>query len=58
MPGDERAKSVTIEAIATFTLRHALPWVGKIRCDSLTWKTIKLAVAIGALALLLLHGPL
>lgn len=49
----------TIEAVAAFALRHALPRFGlKIGFDSLTWKTIMLAVAIGALALLLLHGPL
>jgi hypothetical protein len=47
-----------LETIATFAVRSALPWFGwEIRSDSLTWKVIKLALAIGVLALLLLHGP-
>ena len=47
-----------LETIATFAARTALPWFGwEIRSDSLTWKIIKLALAVGVLALLLLHGP-
>ena len=49
---------VIVEALATRAMRRALPWFGlEIRSDSLTWATIKLALAIGALALLVLHGP-
>lgn len=41
---------VTVEAFATRAMRHALPWLGlEIRWDSLIWKVIKLALAIGAL---------
>ncbi|MBR1086470.1 hypothetical protein JQ621_03175 [Bradyrhizobium manausense] len=48
----------TVETIATFAMRAALPWFGwEIRSDGLTWKMVKLALAIGILALLLLHGP-
>ncbi len=47
-----------LETIATFAVRMALPWFGwEIRSDSLTWKIIKLALALGVLALLLMHGP-
>ena len=49
---------VIAEALATRAMRRALPWLGlEIRWDSLTWKVIKLTLAIGALALLALHGP-
>ncbi|WP_246208340.1 hypothetical protein [Bradyrhizobium rifense] len=49
---------VIVEALATRAMRRALQWLGlEIRWDSLTWKVIKLALAIGALALLALHGP-
>ncbi|WP_246230155.1 hypothetical protein [Bradyrhizobium cytisi] len=49
---------VIVEALATRAMRRALPWLGlEIRWDSLTWKVIKLALAIGALVLLALHGP-
>jgi hypothetical protein len=49
---------VIAEALATRAMRRALPWLGlEIRWDSLTWKVIKLALAIGALVLLALHGP-
>jgi hypothetical protein len=48
----------TVETIATFAVRNALPWFGlEIRSDGLIWKIIKLALALGVLALLLLHGP-
>lgn len=41
---------VTVEAFAIRAMRHALPWLGlEIRWDSLIWKVIKLALAIGAL---------
>lgn len=50
---------VIVEALATRAMRRALPWLGlEIRWDSLTWKVMKLALAIGALVLLALHGPL
>ena len=46
---------VTVEALTTRAVRRALPWFGwKISWDSLTWKIIKLVLAIGALALLAL----
>lgn len=46
-----------VEAVATLAMRRALPWLGHtIRPDSLTWATIKLVVALGALALLVLLG--
>ena len=49
---------VIVEALATRAMRRALPWLGlEISWDSLTWAVIKLALAIGALALLALHGP-
>lgn len=49
---------VILEAFATRAMRRALPWLGlEIRWDGLTWKMIKLALAIGALVLLALHGP-
>ena len=49
---------VIAEALAARAMRRALPWLGlEIRWDSLTWAVIKLALAIGALALLVLHGP-
>jgi hypothetical protein len=49
---------VIVEALAARAMRRALPWLGlEIRWDSLTWKVIKLALALGALALLALHGP-
>lgn len=49
---------VIVEALATRAMRRALPWLGlEIRWDSLTWKVMKLALAIGALVLLALHGP-
>jgi hypothetical protein len=45
------------EAFATLAMRHALPWFGfEIRADGLIWSTIKLVMAIGALALLMLLG--
>lgn len=44
-----------VEAVATLAMRRALPWLGlTIRPDSLTWATIKLVMALGALALLVL----
>lgn len=50
---------VIVEALAIRAMRRALPWLGlEIRWDSLTWKVMKLAFAIGALVLLALHGPL
>lgn len=54
---------VTVEALATRAMRRALSWLGsswlglELRWDSLAWKVIKLALAIGALVLLALHGP-
>ncbi|QQO31219.1 hypothetical protein JJC00_21480 [Bradyrhizobium diazoefficiens] len=49
---------VIVEALATRAMRRALPWLGlEIRWDSLTWKVMKLALAIGALVLVGLHGP-
>jgi hypothetical protein len=48
----------TIEAVATFALRRALPWLGlEIRTESLTWKMIALVFVFGAVALLVLFGP-
>jgi hypothetical protein len=44
-----------IEALAALAMRRAWPWFGwQIRSDNLTWATIKFAIAIGALALLVL----
>lgn len=41
---------VIVEAFATRAMRCVLPWLGlEVRWDSLTWKVIKLALAIGAL---------
>lgn len=46
-----------VEAVATLAMRRAWPWLGlTIRPDSLTWTTIKLVIALGALALLVLLG--
>lgn len=46
-----------VEAVATLAMRRALPWLGlTIRPDSLTWTTIKLVMALGTLALLVLVG--
>lgn len=48
----------TFEALAALTVRRAGPWIGlKIKPDSLAWATIKFVIAIGALALLVLLGP-
>jgi hypothetical protein len=48
----------TIDAVATFALRRALPWFGlEIKTESLTWKMIMLVLAVGAVALLALVGP-
>jgi hypothetical protein len=47
----------TVEAVVASTMRRALPWCGvEIRRNSLTWATIKLVIAIGVLALLVLLG--
>lgn len=47
-----------VEAFAARVMRCALPWFGlEIRTDSLIWKVIKLGLALGTLALLVLHGP-
>ncbi len=47
----------TVEAVTDSTMRRALPWFGvEIRRDSLTWTAIKLLIAIGVLALLVLLG--
>ncbi|MET4175498.1 hypothetical protein BjapCC829_22115 [Bradyrhizobium barranii] len=49
----------TVEASAGLAMRHALPWFGfQIRPDSLTATTIKLLMALGLLALLVLLGSL
>lgn len=41
---------VIVEAFATRAMRRVMPWLGsEIRCDSLTWKVIKLALATGRL---------
>jgi hypothetical protein len=46
------------EALATRAMRRVLPWFGlEISSNGLTWAVIKFALAIGALALLALHGP-
>jgi len=46
-----------VEAFAKLAMRHALPWLGlQTRPDSLRWTVIKLALAIGVLALLVLLG--
>lgn len=46
-----------VEAVATLAMRRALPRLGlTIRPDGLTWTTIKLVMALGALALLVLLG--
>jgi hypothetical protein len=46
-----------VEAFATRAMRHALPWFGlERRPDSLACATIKLVMAFGALALLVLLG--
>jgi hypothetical protein len=49
----------TVEASAGLAMRHALPWFGfQIRPDSLTATAIKLLMALGLLALLVLLGSL
>jgi hypothetical protein len=49
----------TVEASAGLAMRHALPWFGfQIRPDSLTATAIKLVIAVGLLALLVLLGSL
>jgi hypothetical protein len=49
----------TVEASGGLAIRHALPWFGfQIRPDSLTATTIKLLMALGLLALLVLLGSL
>lgn len=49
----------TVEAFAALAMRRALPWFGlQIRPDSLTWTAIKLLIAVGLLAPLVLLGPL
>lgn len=49
----------TVEASAGLAVRHALPWFGfQIRPESLTATTIKLLMALGLLALLVLLGSL
>lgn len=46
-----------VEAFATLAMRRALPWFGfQICADSLTWTAIKLLIAVGVLALLVLLG--
>ena len=46
-----------IEAFAALAMRRALPWFGlRVRPDSLGWTAIKLVMAVGALALLVLLG--
>ncbi|WBL82260.1 hypothetical protein I3J27_18170 [Bradyrhizobium xenonodulans] len=46
-----------VEAFATRAMRRAWPWFGlPIRPDSLTWTAIKLVMALGAVALLVLLG--
>jgi len=46
-----------VEALATLAMRRAMPWFGlPIRPDSLAWTTIKLVMALVALALLVLLG--
>ena len=49
---------VIVEALATRAMQRTLPWFGlEISSSGLTWAAIKLALAIGALVLLALHGP-
>jgi hypothetical protein len=49
----------TVEASAGLAMRHVLPWFGfQIRPDSLTATAIKLLMALGLLALLVLLGSL
>lgn len=49
----------TVEASAGLAMRHALPWFGfQIRPDSRTATAIRLLMALGLLALLLLLGSL
>ena len=49
----------TVEASAGLAMRHALPWFGfQIRPDSLTATAIRLLMALGLLALLVLLGSL
>jgi hypothetical protein len=39
-------------------MQRALPWFGlEISFNGLTWAVIKLALVVGALVLLALHGP-
>lgn len=46
------------EAFSSLAMRRALPRLGfEISPNGLTWTTIQLAMAIGALALLMLFGP-
>ncbi|MBR0974084.1 MULTISPECIES: hypothetical protein [Bradyrhizobium] len=48
-----------VEAFAALAMRHALPWFGfRIRSGSLTATAIKLLMAVGLLALLVLLGSL
>ncbi|WP_441235979.1 hypothetical protein [Bradyrhizobium sp. 930_D9_N1_4] len=47
------------DTVATLSMRRALPWFGfQIAADSLAWTAIKLVMAIGLLAVLLLLGSL
>ncbi|WFU77414.1 hypothetical protein QA645_22945 [Bradyrhizobium sp. CIAT3101] len=47
-----------VEALATRAMRRVLPWFGlEINSNGLTWAVMKLALALGVLALLALHGP-
>jgi hypothetical protein len=49
---------VIVEALATRAMQRALPWFGlEISFNGLTWAVIKLALVVGALVLLALHGP-
>ncbi|EJN15734.1 hypothetical protein PMI42_00752 [Bradyrhizobium sp. YR681] len=49
----------SVEACAAFAVRQALPWFGwQSWPNSLTWTTIKLVIAIGVLALLILLAAL
>ncbi len=49
----------TVEASGGLAMRHALPWFGfQIRPDSLTATAIRLLMALGLLALLVLLGSL
>lgn len=48
-----------VEAVAALAMRRAWPWFGwEIRPDGPIWTTIKFAMAIGVLALLVLFGSL